>query len=396
MNNYEKSSGPRLEASERREDKGERVRHVFSNRFLRPLIIFGISLFIVGFLVISAFNYVNSSYIQPADKNDDTGIDFTVEKNSSLSKISKQLEEAGIIKSGMAFKLYADFTDNAYKLKSGKFELKKSMTMDEIIDTLCVGEAQSAEVTVTIVEGKTVEDIATLLHSKGVISSEEDFLKACKDIEQFGTYGFFAGIDEGVSEDRRYALEGYLFPDTYKFFENSEPEAVIMRLLDRFDDIVKEEWISRAEELDMSLDDIVALASMIEKEGRPNDFAKISAVFHNRLRSDMKLESCVTVNYATGVRKVLLSAADIEYDSPYNTNKYTGLPIGPICNPGQAAMVAALYPDEEYIKGKYLFFVTRDPEKGELEFTKTNADHEKAKAKYLPLLEKYQQEELGQ
>ena len=138
-----------------------------------------------------------------------------------------------------------------------------------------------------------------------------------------------------------------------------------------------------------TMDQILTLASMIEKEAGSSDMRKVSAVFHNRLKAGMKLQSDVTIHYVTGVMKMALDSSDLANSSPYNTYQVTGLPLGPICNPSEEAINAALYPDETYVAENYLYFCAKDPESGELHFSKTLQEHEQAVAIYAPLWQKY-------
>ena len=147
-----------------------------------------------------------------------------------------------------------------------------------------------------------------------------------------------------------------------------------------------------AAELGMTMDQALTLASMIEKEAKKADFAKVSAVFHNRLNSGMKLQSDPTIHYVTGQRRMALRSSDLQVDSPYNTYKVSGLPVGPICNPSPEAINAALYPDESYVAEKYLYFCSKDPNTGELYFSKTLEEHNQAVSIYSPLWQAYDQE----
>ena len=148
----------------------------------------------------------------------------------------------------------------------------------------------------------------------------------------------------------------------------------------------------RAAELGMTMDQTLTLASMIEKEAKKADFAKVSAVFHNRLNSGMKLQSDPTIHYVTGQRRMALRSSDLQVDSPYNTYIVSGLPLGPICNPSPEAIYAALYPDESYVAEKYLYFCSKDPNTGELYFSKTLEEHNQAVSIYSPLWQAYDQE----
>jgi len=127
---------------------------------------------------------------------------------------------------------------------------------------------------------------------------------------------------------------------------------------------------------------VITLASMIEWEAVPKDFKKVSAVFYNRIDDEMRLESCATMRYVTGVKKLAYTDTELDIESPYNTYRNDGLPIGPVANPGQKAIDAALYPDEEFRADGYLFFCNKDPESSELVFAIDYDDHLKNKAAY--------------
>ncbi|MDR0929963.1 MAG: endolytic transglycosylase MltG, partial [Oscillospiraceae bacterium] len=149
---------------------------------------------------------------------------------------------------------------------------------------------------------------------------------------------------------------------------------------------------ARAEELGMTMDEVITLASLIEKEGKAADFNKVSAVFHGRLQLGMALGSDVTIKYYTGSQKMALTNTELNTDSPYNTYLHQGLPPGPICNPSKAAIQAALYPDEAFLSEGYLYFCSTSPEEGTLVFNKTLAAHEAAVRQYQPLWLEYDRE----
>ena len=184
-------------------------------------------------------------------------------------------------------------------------------------------------------------------------------------------------------------MEGYLYPAKYEIYVGSSPETIIKKMLNKFSDVFNDKRLSRADELGMSIDQVVILASIIERESRPNDFAKVSAVFYNRIERDMNLESCASVQYILGTNKIKLTNEDISIDSKYNTYLYSGLPAGPICSPSEKAIDAALYPDEEFMDEGYLFFATKDPESGELAFSKTAEEHAAVVAQYEELWIEY-------
>jgi len=212
---------------------------------------------------------------------------------------------------------------------------------------------------------------------------EEEFLEMCNDRAAFEKYAFIADISDDT--DRDYLLEGYLFPDTYRIYVGSSPETIINRMLQRFGDIFDESFVERAEELGMTIDEVVTLASIIEREAaQEEDFAKVSAVFHNRLREGQRLESCATLQYVLKVDKYQFTEAEMATESPYNTYREAGLPAGPISNPGRLALTAALWPNEEYIEEDYRFFCNMDVSNGNtsLIFAKTYEEHQENIAAY--------------
>ena len=186
-------------------------------------------------------------------------------------------------------------------------------------------------------------------------------------------------------------LEGYLAPNTYEVYTNATEEEIIRKLLSQTEAVFPEEYQEQAEAMGMSMDQVLTLASLIEKEAKEQDFPRVSAVFHNRLKAGMKLESDVTVHYVTGVRKMALTDEDLNRADAYNTYVNKGLPPGPICNPSPAAIKAALYPDTQMVAEKYLYFCAKEPESGELYFSRTLEEHERAVGVYAPLWKQYDQ-----
>jgi UPF0755 protein len=233
----------------------------------------------------------------------------------------------------------------------------------------------------------TVEDMVNKLSSEGLLKNKEELLKTLKSGEG---YNDCDTIKELKNKDKRnYAMEGYLFPDTYEYYLSATDEEIVNKLVKRFDAVFDDEMKARAKKLGMTVDQIVTLASIIEREGKAADFTKISAVLHNRLKKDMALQCDTTIKYVTGNKHIVLDGDELKVDTLYNTYTYKGLPPGPICNPGKSALHAALYPDEKYVEEKYLYFITADPEKGNLVFSKTLDEHNKAVKKYRPLWEAY-------
>jgi len=360
---------------------------------LRPILIGIGALLLVFGLVSTAWNSINDAFISPVDPEDGTEVAFTVASGSSLSRVSKNLQEMGLIKNSSVFKYYCDFAGMGQKIQAGDYVMKRSMNIFEIADLLTTGDGNPITLDITLIPGHTLEDFAVYLKELGVIETEEAFLSLCKTGEGVTDYYFLqAALKDKQLSSRKYLLEGYLAPNTYEIYTNATPLDIIKKLLDQTDYVFNSEWQDRADDLGYSIDEILTLASMIEKEAKKSDFAKVSAVFHNRLKSGMKLQSDVTIHYVTTERRMSLRTSDLAIESPYNTYKYEGLPVGPICNPSPEAIYAALYPNESYIAEKYLYFCSKDPDTGELYFSKTLEEHERATEIYAPLWQAYDQQ----
>lgn len=349
--------------------------------FLRPVIITVISLALVIWGLYYGYNYIQDKYFAPVDPNDNAPITVKIDQASSLTTIAQRLLDSGVIRNKTVFKLYTDFSDQSYKLKAGTYVLSKNMTFDDIIYTLMQGQAAQPTTKVTLTEGMTAETMAQTLVSKGAISSADEYLALCKDPSEFNGYPFVAEAMKNA-KDKKYALEGYLFPDTYEFYTDSDVSVIMEKQLDRFGQIFTDEYTTKAAQINMTIDQVVALASLIEKEGKPQDFAKISAVFHNRLTDGMPLQSDATLTYALGIKKYNYSDSQKAVDSPYNTYKVKGLPPGPICNPSKNAIDAALNPDQQFVEQGYLYFTLTDPNSGQLAFSKTLQEHNSIVSKY--------------
>ena len=349
--------------------------------YMRPVTIWVASIAIVLVIMSLSINYIVSHYVSAVDPDDATPYEVTIPANSSAGTIAQILYRAcgedreGLIVSTASFKIYVDFVGKANSLKAGTYILSKNMSIKEIVNILEEGVPARTSVRIMIPEGYTVEAIAAVLTEQGVLTEASTFKTLCKTTDAFSKYNFLNELTG--AKDRTYALEGYLFPDTYDFYLESTAEEVIERMLARYYEIYSGEYVDRAEEMSMTRDQVMILASIIEREAREDeDFAKVSAVFHNRLKAGMKLESCATLSYATGTTRLSFSAQEMAIVSPYNTYLNSGLPIGPICNPGQAAIRAALYPNEEYVEENYLYFCNGNPnETSKLFFSKTYEEH---------------------
>ena len=360
---------------------------------LRPLLVALCVAVVVAGVVMACWNWVNRSFFAPVDAEDRDEITFVVSSGSSLTRVANNLEEAGLIHNRTVFKYVADFLGYGQKIQSGEYKVSRNMTMQQIMELLTTGDGNPITRNITIIPGWTVRDIAAYLTEQKVIENDTEFLSLCKSGTSFSAYYYIADVlSSPNAASRLFALEGYLAPDTYEIYTTATAEDVIRKLLSQTEAVFNEEYHARAEALGMRMDEVITMASMIEKEAKNPDFAKVSAVFHNRLKKNMTLGSDVTVKYASGVRRMSLTNSDLQIQSPYNTYLNKGLPIGPICSPSAAAIRAALYPDEQFIADQYLYFCSKDPNTGELYFSRTLEEHNLAVSIYAPLWQAYDRE----
>ena len=316
-----------------------------------------------------------------------------VEEGDTVSDVADKLKEAGLIEYKMVFKMFCALThvsgqagEEDAKITPGTYQLDTDMDYRALVSSMGSSSASRMVTTVTIPEGQTEAQIFQLLEEKGVSTVEQ--LEDTAANYDFN-FSFLKGVLP-LGDAKR--LEGYLFPDTYEFYMGEDPVSVLNKMILRFDEIFTEQMRADIQASGHTINDAVIIASMIEKEAKKADFAKVSAVFHNRLDQGMLLQSDPTVHYVTGERRMALRQSDLAVDSPYNTYKVSGLPVGPICNPSPEAINAALYPDESYVAEKYLYFCSKDPSTGELHFSRTLEEHERAVAIYAPLWKAYDEE----
>lgn len=357
---------------------------------LRPLLIILGALIVVVGITMKGWSFVYDGFLAPVDVNNASPITFKVESGNSLTRVATNLEEQNLVRNKTVFKYYCDFIGLGQKIQAGEYQLTRAMTMDEIANQLTTGDGKPITTTITIIPGWTIEDIANKLFTDGVIKNKDEFLSLCRTGENFSDYYYISDVRATPNANqRRFALEGYLSPNTYEVYTDATGADIIRKLLSQTEVAYPASFHERAEQLNMTMDQVITMASLIEKEAKAPDFARVSAVFHTRLKENMKLGSDVTIHYITGVRRMSLTNDDLNINSPYNTYKYSGLPLGPVCNPSPAAIEAALYPDETFIAEKYKYFCSKDPNTGELHFSKTLEEHNQAVAIYAPLWKAY-------
>ncbi len=288
--------------------------------------------------------------------------DVTVEvqEGAGASAVADMLYDRGVIKYPLVFKLQSKLGSYDSQFQPGIITVSDGMSYNEILEALTTADRDT--VTVVIPEGYEAVQIANALSEAG-LPCGADFMDALDP--SLYDYDFLKDLP-----DRKVKLEGYLFPATYKIPASYTASEVVDLMLQSFNNTFSQEYRDRAAELNMSIDDVITMASVIEREtNSDSERAKVAGVFYNRINSDMKLQSCATVQYVLGEHKPVLSIADTQIDSPYNTYVYSGLPVGPICNPGEDCIKAALYPEQT---DAYYFCLSKS---GEHIFSKTYEEH---------------------
>lgn len=379
---------------------------------IRTVLIFLCSLLLVIGMVSMGYQQLYDTFLAPVSDSDQL-VTFRVDSGDSVSAVGRKLEEANLLRNRSVFRYLIQFRGLTNNLSYGNYRLSPNMNVNQIIEQLTNG-SQANERTITIVPGWTCEDIADYLVSLGMLENRNEFLSLCNNVDLFvgNSYALRDAQNHGALTGRKYALEGYLAPDTYRVFASASAESIIRTLLNQDNTVLDDvfygdhtQYYADEEgnfheveryQTTLGMDQIVTLASMIEKEAaRKDDYAKVSAVFYNRMNQGLKLESDPTATYMSGARKLALSDADVADPNPYNTFYVASLPAGPICNPSRAALEAAMSPDMEYIRENYLYFCATEPTSGVLVFSKTREEHDANVAKYRPLWEEYDRQRAG-
>jgi len=286
-----------------------------------------------------------------------------IKHGSSLSDIAVALSGQQLIRSQTLFTTLAKLRGTSRHLKAGEYEFQRSMSLLDIL--LWLEEGRVILHKFTIPEGATVEQVAKLLSKKRLADSEE-VLALARNKEFIQEMGV-----------KSTTLEGYLFPETYKIVRGLPARQVVRIMVDRFWEVWKAESANQADSQKIDIDEIIKIASVIEKEAiYDEEEFLISSIIYNRLRRNMPLQCDVTIRYPLDNYGMNLTYADLRLDSPYNSYIYRGLPPTPICNPGRNAIRAALNPP----KTDYLYFVSMN--NGHHKFSTNLKDHNKAVYKY--------------
>ena len=302
-------------------------------------------------------------------KSNENKIEITVEEGEGFYSLLDKLSSMGVLKNKevIKFKLKLD-KKVSINLIPGKYQISTDVTLNEFIKILETEDLNKNRVSVTIPEGSDIEEMAEIFQESGLFSKEE-FIEGVKNY----TLPSYVKKDE----KKKYNLEGYLFPDTYFFDKDSTVDEVIASMISEFENILKkaeeETGVTVKED---EIEKIITIASLVEEEAEVDEERDlVSSVIYNRLDKGMKLEFCSTINYAWGEHLPQVLNKHLEINSPYNTYKNEGLPAGPITNPGEKSIIAALKP----AKTDYLYFMLLYNQGGKHHFSTTGTEHEKVK-----------------
>ena len=312
---------------------------------------------------------------------EDKTVEVVIPEYVTTEELSEILGEAGAINYPWLFRFYCSLKDvdssPAYNFVAGTYTVATNMNYDTLMLSF-VERTTLTTVRLTLPEGSTLDEMVAVFEANGC-STREKFLECLETYDFAAEYDFLKNVD---ATDRYYLLEGYLYPDTYDFYTGRSPEYYLCRLLDQFEKVCRQSsFFKMAEESDYSLDELMTIASIIEKEAyHQNDFDIVSSVIHNRLKNPetyAKLECDSTIVYAlsciAGHRVTDITLEDLELDNPYNSYKEEGLPPGPICNPSFNSIACAFEPAKT--EETYYYFVS---DKNGIMYYATNLkDHEK-------------------
>lgn len=351
----------------RREEPAKRGRH-HRRRFPWVAVIMLVCIAVV----VLAVTQIGRNWLVPANANDTQIVEVEIPEGTPVSTMGDILEEQGLIRSSSAFSLLVRVQGTAANLQAGVHDLSPSMTMPEIVAALQEGAEEAGLLKVTVNEGLTVDQIAEVV-ADSTSYSAEDFLNLMSNQE------FLAQLvqqypiltDSYNNPNVRYVLEGYLFPATYDVAQGETLESLVTQMVDKTNEVLSK-YQADIDASSYSLQDIMSIASLVEKEGQTTEDRKlIAGVFYNRLEQGMPIQSDISVLYALGTHKEMVTYDDLEVDSPYNLYTNAGLPPGPMNSPSEDAIAAALEPTDN----DYLYFYA-NLKTGEVFYTDNYEQHQ--------------------
>ena len=325
---------------------------------------------VISIIFVVSISVFIFTQIGPYNKNNTKGIVVEIPQGSTTDTISDILYKNNLIKNKAMFKISVKLSNKAQQFKAGKYLFNQTYSNKQIINDLSLGKIYKDGIKITIPEGSTSREIVSILVDKK-LGNEDSYEALISNPKEF--YNDFKFLEE----DDITSLEGFLYPSTYYFDENSSEKEVLSTMLSQFNKVYTDKLRDRQKELNMTTEQVVNLASIVEKEAiLDKDRPIIASVFYNRLKIGMPLQSDATIQYIFKERKKIVTYKDLEIDSPYNSYKNKGLPPTPISSPGIESIKATLYPE----KTDYLYFVAKMD--GGNNYSKNYEDHLKYVKEY--------------
>ena len=290
-------------------------------------------------VVLACLAWMAASDVLALNKAEHTAT-VSIPQDFNIDYVADALKDAGIIEYKFLFKLFSSISNAEENIRPGEYVLSTNFDYRALVSKMRTGSSAQLTTKITFPEGFTIQQMFELLEDNG-IANVDDLIESATN----STFTYPCLEDENIAKGDPKRLEGYLFPSTYEFYIGERPSSVINKFLLAFHNRLTVDMYDQAEALGLSLREAVIVASMIEREAA-NDEERpiIASVIYNRLKSNMQLGIDATIIYVLPEHKTSLSSEDLAIDSPYNTRKYTGLPPGPIANPGMASITAALKP----------------------------------------------------
>jgi len=319
----------------------------------------------------------------PSNINNEGKI-FLINKGENVFQIARNLDKEELIKNHLFFEFYVLITGRIRNLQAGEYLINSSLNVKEIVQKI-VGGNSLKEREITIIEGWDMRDIAWYFENEGMFQAEE-----LMEMAGFPTINYSSVVEVPELKDysqefnflkdksKSVGLEGYLFPDTYRIYRGDGIDEILSKILGNFDKKLDQDLRDEIKRQNRSIFDIITMASMIEEEVISYEEKElVSGVLWKREKSNIPLQVDSTINYITGKKGFNILKEEKKIDSLFNTYKYIGLPLGPICNPGLESIKASIYPEESNF-----WYYLSTPE-GETLFSGTLEEHNSKKRKYL-------------
>lgn len=363
-----------------KETETERVKErLWTNRIVRIIILLIIVITIST--VVFGYFYITKA-LSPVNSDNNQITEVTIPFDSTSDDVADILKENGIIRQADIFGIYMK-ANNEEALQAGHYEFSPSMDAEQVLETIQAGGEPifvDADTTVTVIEGATIEEIASVVNENTAIT-EEEFMETVQDEEFIASLqSQFPSLLEEVTqlENLIFTLEGYLFPATYDYFVGMTAKELITEMVGA-SNLNYQRLVDDLDNTYLSYHEVLSLASIIEREAiTEEDRGIVSGVFYNRLEVGMPLQSDVTVLYALGEHREFVTYTDLEVDSPYNLYMYDGITPGPIGTPSYQAIVAAIYPTWN----DYYYFVA-DIDTQEIYYSSTIEEHDALVEEYV-------------